>query len=406
MLALLLVAGVGTAAYAYNRLNSNITSTPLFAGATGNAGKEPVDAFGDSAINLLVIGSDSRASAANCSLGGDCSNGPSANADVELLVHVAADRSNATVMSIPRDTVTALPACHGSSGAAMSAHVGQINSTLTFGAGCTVAAVHQLTGIPIDHVAVVDFAGVVAMSDAVGGVPVCVSADVYDPYSHLKLTKGAHSLTGVAALEFLRSRHAFGDGSDLGRSDAQHQFLGSLLRTVRSAGTLANPARLYSLAQAATQALTVDPGLDSISKLVSLARDLNRVPADRITFVTMPNALDPANPNRVVPAAEAKALFSKIAEDHALTPAPASRAASTSPPGAASGSAGSSVSGPAPGETGSSAAASPSSEHALLASQSGGCTQVSQDRTVVVNGVAMTPTQAFNASPSVKPSAP
>lgn len=106
--------------------------------------------------------------------------------------------------------------------------------------------------MPIDHVVMVDFAGVIATSDAVGGVPVCVSANVYDPYSHLRLTRGTHTLQGRAALEFLRSRHGFGDGSDLGRTYAQHLFLSAMIRRMSSAGTLADPAAVYSLADAAT----------------------------------------------------------------------------------------------------------------------------------------------------------
>ena len=154
-----------------------------------------------------------------------------------------------------------------------------INSTLDYGPGCTVAAVHQLTGIPIDHFITVDFSGVVQMSDAVGGVPVCVSDNVYDPYSHLKLKKGGHTLKGMAALQFVRSRHGFGDGSDLGRTVSQHMFLGSMVRQLKSAGTLADPAALYSLANAATKALTVDTGLSGIPQLVGFATTSTRCPA-------------------------------------------------------------------------------------------------------------------------------
>jgi LCP family protein required for cell wall assembly len=317
VVAVLLVSGGVAGALTYHHLNGNITSAPLFAGTRGDAGKEKPDPFGRTPINILLIGSDSRASKANCTLGGDCGTG--ANADVEMVVHVSADRSNATVMSVPRDTVTDLPACTGAKGSHTSAGTGQINSTLAQGPGCTVAAVHALTGIPIDHFVLVDFSGVISMSDSVGGVPVCVDANVYDPYSHLRLSKGDHTLKGLSALEFVRSRHGFGDGSDLGRTYAQHAFLSSVVRTVTSAGTLTNPATLYSLADAATKALTVDPGLDGVSQLVGLAGDLHKVPTDRITFVTMQTEPDPTDPNRVVPAKAAGALFATITNDQSLT---------------------------------------------------------------------------------------
>ncbi len=318
--AALLVVTVGLGGYLYVHLNRNLRSVPLFAGTSGNAGTEAVDPFGRSPINILLIGSDSRNNAADCHLGGDC--GPGANADVEMIVHVSADRTNATVTSIPRDLVTDLPSCRNPQGGAVTpAQTGQINSTLVHGPGCTVAAVHKLTQIPIDHFVMVDFSGVVKMSDAVGGVQVCVSNNVYDPYSHLKLSKGEHTLKGDAALAFVRSRHGFGDGSDLGRTYAQHAFLSAVIRRLKSTGVLTDPAALYSLADAATKALTVDTGLNSIPRLLGLASDLNKVPTSRITFTTMQTEADPANPNRVVLGPGARELFATIIDDQPLTAA-------------------------------------------------------------------------------------
>lgn len=96
IVATLVVATGSVGAVAYAHLNGNITASPLFAGTSGNAGVEKTDAFGQVPINILVIGSDGRSTPADCHLGGDC--GPGANADVEMLVHVSADRSNATVI--------------------------------------------------------------------------------------------------------------------------------------------------------------------------------------------------------------------------------------------------------------------------------------------------------------------
>ncbi|WP_327071642.1 LCP family protein [Kitasatospora sp. NBC_01302] len=316
---LVLVTG-GTFGYLYEKLNGNIKHSALFAGTSGDAGHETPDAFGRTPINIMVIGSDQRDNAADCAIGGDC--GPGANADVEMVLHVSADRSNATVMSIPRDLETQLPGCTDTQNhTSMKPHRDMINSTLDYGPGCTVAAVHQLTGIPIDHFMMVDFTGVVQMSDAVGGVPVCVDNNVYDPYSHLKLKKGNHTLQGMAALEFVRTRHGFGDGSDLGRTVSQHMFLSSMVRQLKSAGTLTNPAAVLSLANAATKALTVDNGLSGITNLVGLANDLNKVPANRITMTTMQNEPDnvKGEDGRVLVAPAAKNLFSAITNDVALT---------------------------------------------------------------------------------------
>ncbi|MEU7424817.1 LCP family protein [Streptomyces sp. NPDC040750] len=318
-LSVLIVITSGAGWWFYQHLNGNIHSVSL----DGKGGTEKADAFGRTPINILVMGSDGRTSATDCKLGGGCSKTgvqSGSNADVQMVMHISADRSNATVMSIPRDTMTRVPACRNSaSGQSTNGYYGQINSALQYGPACQVATVHQLTGIPIDHFVKLDFSGVVKMSDAVGGVPVCVSDDVYDTYSHLKLSQGTHTLKGVAALEFVRSRHGFGDGSDLGRTISQHIFLSAMIRKFKSAGTLTDPSAVYGLADAATKALTVDDGLGSVKKLIALAADVNKVPTRRITFATMQTAPDPANKERVVVGAGAKALFSTIAGDQSLS---------------------------------------------------------------------------------------
>ncbi|MFF9409766.1 LCP family protein [Streptomyces anandii] len=332
-LALLALGATGAGWWVYQHLNGNINSVSL----DGKGGTEKADAFGRTPINILVIGSDGRTSSEDCRLGGGCAQTgvqtqTSSNADVEMVVHVSADRSNATVMSIPRDTMTRVPACaDAKTGRSTAAYYGQINSALQYGPACQVATVHQLTGIPIDHFVKLDFAGVVRMSHAVGGVSVCVSDNVYDTYSHLKLAKGPHTLKGVAALEFVRSRHGFGDGSDLGRTGTQHLFLSAVMRKLKSAGTLTDPAAVYGLADAATKALTVDDALGSVKKLVGLALDVNKVPARRMTFTTMPTAPDPANRDRVVVGAGAKALFAAVAGDRSLTTGSGGESATAAP---------------------------------------------------------------------------
>lgn len=390
----ILLAVVGSGIALYLHLNGNLHTAPLTAG-----GKEKVDSGGHSPINILVMGSDTRASSADCAIGGDCSRkqatstkatSAGANADVMMVVHISADRSNATVMSIPRDTMIPLPSCAGGSGTPTSAtpNVGRINSTLQSGANCAAAAVHTLTGVPIDHFMVIDFAGVVSMSDAVGGVPVCVNRNVYDPYSHLKLTAGTHTLKGKAALEFLRTRHGFGDGGDIGRTVAQHIFLSSMLREMESASTLANPVRVLRLANAATSAVTVDTKLGSVPALTSLAYQLNQVPGARTTFVTMPTVSDPSNANAVIPAKSARALFTRMADDESLS--------------STGGKAHSKVAHSTPSPSSSSSSAP---DYATTVTSSRGCAIVSTQGTVQVKGVAMTPTQAFAASPKVALSA-
>ncbi|MEV6115292.1 LCP family protein [Streptomyces sp. NPDC052109] len=329
-LSVVIVVTAGAGWWFYEHLNGNIHSVAL----DGKGGTEKADAFGRTPINILVMGSDGRTSQADCKLGGGCSKTgvqTGSNADVEMVVHISADRSNATVMSIPRDTMTQVPACKDSeTGQSTSGYYGQINSALQYGPTCQVATVHELTGIPIDHFVKLDFSGVVKMSDAIGGVSVCVSDDVYDTYSHLKLSKGTHTLKGDAALEFVRSRHGFGDGSDLGRTISQHIFLSAMIRKFKSAGTLTDPTAVYGLADAATKALTVDDGLGSVNKLISLASDVNKVPTKRMTFTTMQTAPDPNNKERVVVGQGAKSLFATIANDQSLTTGSGKKSAAVS----------------------------------------------------------------------------
>ncbi|MEU7413207.1 LCP family protein [Streptomyces sp. NPDC042638] len=326
----LVVVTAGAGWWFYQHLDGNIHSLAL----DGKGGTEKADAFGRTPINILVMGSDGRTSETDCKLGGGCSTTgvqTGSNADVQMVLHISADRSNATVMSIPRDTMTKVPACKdGESGRSTAGYYGQINSALQYGPACQVATVHQLTGIPVDHFVKLDFSGVVKMSDAVGGVSVCVSDDVYDTYSHLKLSKGTHTLKGVAALEFVRSRHGFGDGSDLGRTVSQHIFLSAMIRKFKSAGTLTDPTAVYRLADAATKALTVDDGLGSVKKLIALADDVNKVPTGRITFATMQTAPDPADGDRVVVGPGAKTLFATIADDQSLTTGSGKKSAAAS----------------------------------------------------------------------------
>jgi LCP family protein required for cell wall assembly len=302
---LVLILAVG--AYVVEHLTGNIKTAALLPKGVATIA-EKADPFGRTPMNILLIGSDTRATAADCELGHDC--GPGANGDVEMILHLSADRSNATVISIPRDTYIHLPACAGGGYAG-------INQSLQFGPDCQVAADQEISGMPIDHFIMIDFGGVVTMSNAIGGVPVCVSENVYDKNSGLRLTKGTHQVEGVQALQFLRTRDAFFDGSDnIGRTQATHIFLSSMIRQIRSKMNLSSIGTLYNVLNAATKSLTVDPGLSGISNLTNLVTDLNKIPTSRITFLTMPNYDRPNDDQHVLEnVSEAQPLFDAIKND-------------------------------------------------------------------------------------------
>jgi LCP family protein required for cell wall assembly len=276
----------------------------------------PVVPDWDGPVNLLIMGSDERAGLTS----GDYGEDSGARSDVMMLLHVSADHSNATLVSIPRDTMLPIPECTTSGGEVIAAQgPSMINSALMAGPYCSMDAIRDFTGLPVDHFIVVDFDGVIGVTDAIGGVDVCVATDVEDPYSGLFLPAGEHSITGVDALAFLRTRHGFGDGSDLGRIAAQQTYLAALARKVTSAGTLTNPFALFALADAASKAIHVDEGLSTADALVGLAGTLAGIDLDHIALVQLPVQDYEPDPNRVEPIADqAAALFAALAADHVI----------------------------------------------------------------------------------------
>ncbi|MET9637214.1 LCP family protein [Streptomyces virginiae] len=293
-LAFLLVGGATAAYLYYDHLNGNLSVTDIAGAGTGGFKK-------DQAINILVIGTDKRSGAGNEGYGDKDSVG---HADTTILFHIAKDRSNATALSIPRDLITNIPDCptkqpdgttkaiRGTKGVRFNNSLGQEGRD----AGCTMRTVKELTGIEVDNFMMVDFNAVKTLSTAVGGVPVCLEKAVDDEDSKLKLSQGEHRLEGEQALAFVRTRHAFGNESDLDRIKTQQQFLGSMMREMKSKETLTSPKKFFSLAEAATKSLTVDQGLGSIDKLTDLAGELKDIDLKNITFTTMPVLDNPAEP--------------------------------------------------------------------------------------------------------------
>jgi LCP family protein required for cell wall assembly len=307
-----LILGTAGAGYLYYRhLNSNLKKDDLNIGdAKDRAAKTKPNAAGQTPLNILLIGSDARNSTENQKLGGarDTFDTPP-RADVQMLLHLSADRTNMSVVSMPRDTLLQIPNCTdpktGKTYTASTSLTMTNDSLGRGGPGCTVATWEKLTDIHIDHFIMVDFAGVVSMADAIGGVPVCVDANIYSHTSTghgsgLKLEKGTTSVKGKQALQWLRTRYGFEDGSDIGRTKAQHQYMNSMVRQLRENATLSNPGKLRGLAETATTALTVDQGLGTVTKLYDLSKELKKVPTKHITMTTMPWVYS-SDGNRVLP---------------------------------------------------------------------------------------------------------
>ncbi|MEW2550011.1 LCP family protein [Streptomyces sp. NPDC047002] len=321
----LLILGTAGAGYLYYRhLDGNLRSDSR-AGSDSGVARPQANAAGQTPLNILLIGSDSRASDANVKLGGgkNLRTDPPL-ADVQMLLHVSADRKNASMVSVPRDTRVDVPACKDAkTGRAYPPTNAVINTTLARGGpGCTLSTWEKLTGVYIDHWMTIDFAGVVQMADAVGGVPVCVRENVWDRPtpaapggSGLKLKAGTTDVKGEQALQWLRTRHAF--ESDLGRSKAQHLYLSSMFRTLKSQNYFTSPSKLTALADAGTKALEVSQEIGSVKKLFDLGMQLKNVPVDRMTMVTMPTVPDPQSPanHLVANTADARQLWSLLRDD-------------------------------------------------------------------------------------------
>ena len=210
-------------------------------------------------------------------------------------------------MSIPRDTRVDIPKCRDpDSGKTYPATNKIINESLARGgAGCTLATWQNLTNVYIDHWMTIDFAGVVRMADAIGGVEVCVNQKVWDRPtasvpggSGLKLTAGPHKVKGKQALQWLRTRHAW--GNDQLRAKAQHMYMNSMIRTLKKQNVFTDSGRLMALAEAATKSLKVSEEIGSVKKLYDLAMQLKTVPTNRITMMTMPTFKDQLDGNHLV----------------------------------------------------------------------------------------------------------
>ncbi|MFJ9819999.1 LCP family protein [Streptomyces sp. NPDC101151] len=326
VLAVVILGTAGAGYLYYQHLNGNIQKGQRSSGDS-KARRTAPNAAGQTPMNILLIGSDSRNSAENLKLGGSKDNvGNPPLADVQMLIHLSADRESASVVSIPRDTRVDIPKCKDpDTGKAYPATNDIINTTLARGgAGCTLATWENLTGVYIDHWMMIDFAGVVSMADAIGGVDVCVRQNVWDrPLpgvpggSGLKLKAGTRNIKHTQALQWLRTRHAW--GSDPLRARAQHMYLNSMIRTLKSQNAFTDTGRLMDLAEAATKSLKVSEEIGTVKKLYDLGMQLKKVPTNRFTMTTMPWVEDSADSNHVVPdGANADKMWQMLRDDVAF----------------------------------------------------------------------------------------
>jgi LCP family protein required for cell wall assembly len=315
LVVLALVTGLAVV-FVYRHLNGNLT----VADVTGQLEDRPdkVEVAGEQEpINILVMGSDDRDAEGNNI---DGLTGQGERSDTTILMHLSADRERAYGISIPRDSIVDRPECdRGKIPAAQDVMWNE--AFLVGGPACTIQQVEQLTGIYVDHYVVVDFAGFRDMVDAIDGVPVCIPEDIVDPAHGINIPAGEREIEGYEALNYVRARYTLGDGSDISRIKRQQAFMSSMAHKVISAGTLARLDRLVGFLDAATQSLTVDPGLENVAKIGHLGLQFRGIGLDKIQFLTVPNAYYPSDSEfsgRVFWKPAAKRLWKRIAEDEPL----------------------------------------------------------------------------------------
>lgn len=300
----------------------SLTAYGLYRQAFGNITHEDVNAqLGpdrpkklNEAMNILLLGSDTR-EGANAKYGRSLKNEPP-RSDTMILLHLSPGGGQAMAITFPRDLMVRMPSCKGRDGRTIPAQPrAQINSAFTHGgAACVIKTIESISNIRIDHFMQVDFNGFKAITNAIGGVPVCLSKDVNDPSSKLRLSAGEHVIKGETALAYVRVRHGLGDGSDLDRIKRQQKFMGALANKVLSAGVLSNPKKLYDLMNAATKSLTTDEELKP-QVMKDIALEMQGISSGKLRFVTVPVGTDPQDPNRVVLTDAAQPFFTAVRND-------------------------------------------------------------------------------------------
>ncbi|SED24691.1 LCP family protein [Streptomyces sp. TLI_105] len=287
-------------------------------------------------MNVLLVGTDGRdritpEERAKYRLGGE----PCHCTDTIMLVHISEDRERASVVSLPRDSYAEMPEhTDVNSGRKHRAHPVKLNAAYAEGGpGLTVRTVESMTGVKIDHYLEVDFTSFMRTVDAVGGVQICTTRALKDPYTGLDLSPGTHELDGGQALQYVRSRHIDG-AADIGRMQRQQRFLAALIERVTNGGVLLNPVRFREVATTMLSSVRADEDFGT-DQLLALAKAMHGFTPASSEFVSVPIG-DMGFPVKGIgstvkwDAAKAQKLFQAVREDQPLSPQKAAASASTS----------------------------------------------------------------------------
>jgi LCP family protein required for cell wall assembly len=245
--------------------------------------------------NWLLVGSDSRegltkAERKELHTGRDEG---SQRTDTIMVIHID-DSGKPTLVSLPRDSYITIPAHIALDGSSVEDRKNKINTAYSKGgAPLLVETVERNTGLHIDHYMEVGFKGIRDITDAVGGVNMCVPADVTDEKSGVNLLAGCQELDGKNALAYVRMRYADPKG-DLGRVERQKQYFSSVMKKVATPAVLLNPISMWNLVDSGTESVNVGAG-DSVVDIAKLARAMRGLSNGNGTLTTVPVADADAN---------------------------------------------------------------------------------------------------------------
>lgn len=323
IVAVAVLAAGGAGGWLYQRLDGNINASDI---DDKLGGGRPVN-LSPGAKNILLAGSDSR-EGDNAKYGKDLA---TMQSDTLMVLHIAANRKWAAVVSLPRDSWVEIPACDRGDGTESTPHHFKINAAFAIGgasgdvggaAACTIKTIEHNTGLRIDHFVTLDFQGFKGMVNALGGIEICPRQAIRDKKAHLDLEAGCQTVKDEQALGYVRTRYSVGDGSDIGRIGRQQEFMQAL--ATKAQQKLTSPGDVYAFLDSATKSVTTDKALAGIRPLYGLASKLQGIPEDRLTFVTVPNyprevdiPTDKANISWQYP--QAHTLFTALANDREIT---------------------------------------------------------------------------------------
>ena len=327
---------VSSAGFVYASLSSQFADrvVNIDAYSVDGQSKATPDSFEGRAVNILVVGTDSRSGASGELGAGDADDVPGLRNDSTMVIHVSADRSRVQIVSIPRDTLVDIPACkHRDGTTSEPTSDDMFNNAMVYGSNggddpedlapgiaCVKSTVEKLSGMSIDAFMVVDFAGFINMIDALGGVWFNIPEDINDDSAGLYIDAGCWKLSGTHSLAYMRSRKGQGDGSDISRISRQQQLISAMLRELQEKNYVTDPGALINFLQAAISAVNVSDNLGNASSDASLLINvLQKVDRTNIQFVTMPVEEPSWDPNRRIPSEPmARNVWTALKNDQAL----------------------------------------------------------------------------------------